>query len=225
MDAVIEEQNTFLRSFYLSIISGFGEFVVPHAKKRLSDERWYVKRNMLHLIRESGNKTVLKIIKPYCEHKDIRLSIEAMKAFLYFDSPDGNRFIKQHLQSNKIEIRDQIVNMIGTFKVERLVPDLVKILIKKDALGGDFHVKIPVVNALGEIGDKRALSYLNDICKSKSMLYKGSLEKLKVSIYKSLAKYPLSDIKPLVDEGLRSKNEEIIETCSILLDRINQNGR
>jgi hypothetical protein len=224
LDAVVEEQNTFLRSFYLSIISGFGEFVVPYAKKRLSDERWYVKRNMLHLIRESGNKTVLKIIKPYCENKDIRLAMEAMKAFLYFDSPDGNRFIKQHLQSNKIEIRDQIVNMIGTFKVVRLVPDLIKILIKKDALGGDFHVKIPIVKALGEIGDKRTLSYLHDICKSKSMLYKGSLDKLKVAIYKSLIKYPLSDIKPLVEEGIRSKNEEIMETCSILLDRIKQNG-
>jgi hypothetical protein len=224
LDAVIEEQNTFLRSFYLSILSGFGEFVVPYAQKRLTDERWYVKRNMLHLLRETGNKTVLKHIKPYCESKDMRLSMEAMKAFLYFDSPDGNRFIKEHLQSKKIEIRDQVVNMIGTFKVARLVPDLIKLLIKKDALGGDFHIKIPIVNALGEIGDARALRYLLDICKSKSMLYKGSLDRLKVAIYKSLAKYPLQDIQPLVDEGLKSKNEEIMETCSILLDRIKQNG-
>jgi HEAT repeat protein len=224
MNALADEDNTFLRSFYLSLLIGFGEFVVPYAKERLSDERWFVKRNMINILRECGTKSILKILKPYCEHKDIRVSVEAMKAFLRFDSPDAYRFIKEHLQSNKGEARDQIIKMIGTFKVERLVPDLIKLLIKKDALGGDFHLKIPIIKALGEIGDRRTLNYLLDIVKSKSLLYKSSLDQLKLAIFQSLDNYPASEIEPLIAVGLKSKDEKIIETCSVLQDKAKTNG-
>ncbi|UCG77597.1 MAG: HEAT repeat domain-containing protein [Nitrospirota bacterium] len=218
LDSVIEEQNTFLRSFYLSILSGFGPYIHPFVLERFSDPRWYVKRNMIFLLKETGNKTVLKYIKPFCNSKDFRIALEAMKAYLHFDSPEAYRFIRAGLQSKKIEERDQIIKMIGTSKVSRLVPDLLKLLIKKDALGGDFHLKIPIVNALGDIGDPRALKYLLDICKSKSMLYRKSLEELQVAIYMTLHNYPGDSIEPFIELGSRSKSEKILELCGRLQD-------
>jgi len=220
LDAVAEETNTFLRHFYLSLLVAFGEYVIPFARERLSsDERWFVKRNMLYLLRECGNKSVLKDLKPYCTHSDIRLALEAMKAYLKFNATEGYPFIRHHLQSKKIEVRDQVIKMIGTYKVERLVPDLLKLLIKKDFLGGDHHLKIPIVKALGEIGDRRAIRYLVDIVRMKSVLYRGRLEELKIAIFKTMGNYPPDAVRPLVEEGLKSSNEEIVRLCEEHMQR------
>jgi hypothetical protein len=43
----------------------------------------------------------------------------------------------------------------------------------------------------------------------KSIIYRGAIEKLKEEIYKTLKNYPYSDIKDLVEAGLKSKNEVI----------------
>jgi HEAT repeat protein len=173
---------------------------------------------MLCLLRECGDRSVLKHIKPFCESGDFRIVMEAMKAFLHFQDNGGMHHIKKYLASSDAEVRDQTVKMIGSFRVKLLVPDLIKLLLKKDLLGGDFHLKIPIVRALGEIGDERAIRYLQDICMTKSLLYKGSLGMLKTEIYKSLKNYPFPAIKHLVDEGMNSKNEEIIGLCRRIMD-------
>ena len=225
LDTVSAEDNTFLRHFYLDLLAGFGDYIIPLARERLNDKRWFVRRNMLVLLREVNKSSVLKDIKPYCTDRDIRLAAEAIKTYLHFNSPDVYKFIRLHLQSGRIEARDQIIKLIAAYRVKRLVPDLLKLFIKKDALGGDFHLKIPIVKALGEIGDTRALKYLLDICRSKSFLYRNSLEELKLAIFKSLNKYPLSDIRPFVTIGLKSKNDQVVSICSILLEKMENSER
>lgn len=222
--ALMDEEDAALRSFYLSVLSEFGQDVVPQALEHLSDAQWFVRRNMLILLRECGNRTVLKNVKPFCEDRDLRIAIEAMKAYLHFNDNDVLRYLKQHLLSSDIEIRDQIIKLIGAYRVKLLVPDLIKLLLKKDIMGGDFHLKIPIIKALGDIGDERALRYLLDICKTKSLLYKGSLDLLKIEIYKTLRNYPAPAIQPLLQEGLNSKNEEIITLCRRLTERKEKDG-
>ena len=52
-----------------------------------------------------------------------------------------------------------------------------------------FEEKIPVVRALGQIGDNGVLDVLKNIQSSRSLLFKGALEKLKLEIGKSLKNY------------------------------------
>jgi len=105
-----------------------------------------------------------------------------------------------------------------------LVSDIIKLLISKDIIGGDFHLKIPIVKALGDIGDPRALPYLMEICKSKSLLYRKSLDLLKVEIYRSLSKYLPNDIEQFIDIGMKSGQDEIIGLCVQLRERKEHDG-
>lgn len=219
IEALIQEADAALRSFYLSILSEFGGEVVPFALQHLSHESWFVRRNMIILLRESGDRTVLKHIKPFCEDKNLRIAIEAIKSFLAVNDSQGIRYLKQYLVSNDLQGREQALKLIGAYRVKQLVSDIVKLLLKKDIIGGDFHLKIPLVKALADIGDPRALRYLLEIVTTKSLLYKSSLDSLKVEIYKSLKNYPFEDIRPLLEEGMKSKSEEIISICRRLSER------
>jgi hypothetical protein len=71
--------------------------------------------------------------------------------------------------------------------------------------------KIPVVRALGDIGDPRALDAFRLIISSNSILFRKILEQLKEEVYKTLSKFSYESVKDLVEAGLKSRNAFIRE--------------
>ena len=209
VDALAEEKDPSIRKFLLSVLTGFGSDILPEAVRRLNDERWYVVRNMIYLIRECSGVKYVNHIRPLAKHADKRLSIEAVKTLLHFNVPGAFPYVRVFLQSRDIELRDQAVRLAGMYRVKEAVPYLLDILERKDLIGTEWRYKIPVVKALGDIGDPTASDALTRLYQSRTMLYKSDMEELKTEIFRSLANYPHSSVKPLLEQGLTSKNKEI----------------
>jgi hypothetical protein len=209
IDALQEEKDASIRRFLLSVLSELGTDVVPEAAKRLKDERWFVVRNMLYLIRECGNEKYVKYIRKFAKHADKRICVEAVKALLHFKTNDSIPYLKVHLQSKDEELREQAIRLSGTYRVREAIPALLALLQKKDLLGSETLQKISIVKALGDIGDPRALEALNNILQSKSVFYKRGLKELKMETLKSLSKYPPSSVKSLIEVGRKSDIEEV----------------
>ena len=208
-DALAEEREPAIRKFLLSLLQGFRSDILPEAARRLKDERWYVVRNMIYLIRECGGAAFVAQIKSLARHSDKRISIEAIKTLFHFNIPNTFSSVRDSLESKDVELRDQMVRLVGMYRVREAVPSLLEILGKKDLFGTESFYRISVVKALGDIGDPRALDTLTRICQSRTVLYKSSTEELKVEIFKSLSHYPAAAVRPLLEKGLRAKNREI----------------
>jgi hypothetical protein len=208
-DALSEEKDPSIRKFLLSVLIGFRTDIVPEAVRRLNDERWYVLRNMIYLIRECGGVKHVHQIKPFAKHADKRISVEAVKTLLHFNVPGTFPYVRLYLQSRDLELRDQVIRLAGIYRLKEAVPYLLEILEKKGLFGTEWHYKTSVVKALGDIGDPRAVVPLTRLYQSKTMLYGSFMEELKVEIFKSLSSYPQASVRSLVDQGLSSKNREI----------------
>ncbi len=213
LDALAAEPDPTVRKFLLSVLSGFRSDVIPEALRRLNDERWYVVRNMIYLLRECGGEKYVKHVKPFSKHPDKRIAMEAVKTLLHFNVPGNFSYIRVYLQSKDPELRDVAIRLAGTYKVKEAVPYLVNILEQRDMFGSEWYYKIPVVRALGEIADTRAVNTLARLCRAKSFLFRNTIEELRVEIFKSLRNYPLSLVRPLLEAGLSSKNKEIRLVC------------
>ncbi|GAB4413080.1 MAG: HEAT repeat domain-containing protein [Thermodesulfovibrionales bacterium] len=209
MDAVIEEGSQTVRRFLLGLIIHLGDKAVPEAIKHLADNRWYVKRNMLYILSECGGRDVVTHVRAYCHHENQRVSFEAIKCLLKRGDGYGVEALRGYLRSGPKDLIEQAIAMTGAFRVRDLVPDLIQMLGRKIISAADIYEKVPVVKALGEIGDTRALSTFRDILSTKSLLFKGTLEALKVEIYRSLKNFPYEDIKDLIEAGMKSRNEQI----------------
>ena len=61
--------------------------------------------------------------------------------------------------------------LAGAFRVNEVVPDLIRVLNKKALSGIDFEGKVPVVKALGQIGDCRSLDTLEKILSSNTPFF------------------------------------------------------
>ena len=132
--------------------------------------------------------------------------------------------MKYHLNSEDPALRDYAVRSAGKYRVREIVPELLSLLEKKDILGSEAYYKIPIVKALGQIGDERAVPELLRLYKSRSLFYRRYLDELKLEIFRGLPSYPVSSIKAFISEGAKSKNEEINNISQNLLKQLKDKG-
>ncbi len=209
IDALIEEDSQMARKFFITLIINFGDRAVPEVIKRLGDERWFVKRNMLFILRECGGEEALPHVRAYRYHKNPKVVFETIKCLLKFGDNSAVIALRKHLSSENNEIVEQAIAVSGSYRVKETVPELTRLLMKKSISGADFYEKMPIVKALGQIGDPIALTALRDILSTKSLLFKGAVDKLKEEIYLTLKSYPYENIKDLIEDGIKSRNEQI----------------
>jgi len=186
-----------------------GDRAVPEATKRLADSRWYVKRNMLYILSECGGPDVVPHVRAYCRHENHRVSFEAIKCLLKRGDSYGIGALRDHLRSGSKELIEQAIALAGAYRVRELVPDLIQMLSGKIISAADFYERLPVVKALGEIGDPRALEAFRSILSTKSLLFKGASDALKVEIYRALKNFPSEEIDDMIEAGMKSRNEQI----------------
>jgi len=209
MDALVDEESQTIRHFLIGLITHFGDKVIPVAIKHISDSRWFVKRNMLLILSECGTKEALPHVRPYCHHENHKVSFEAIKCLLKEGDIYGINALRGYLESENRELVEQAIALSGIFKVKEVVPDLIQMLKRKGISGKDILEKIPIVKALGQIGDPRALDAVRDALSIKSILFKSAVDRLREAIYSSLKYYPFEQVQDLVEKGLKSKNERI----------------
>jgi HEAT repeat protein len=209
LDALVQEESQTVRRFFMELLKQFGAGVIPEAIKRLGDPRWFVKRNMLYILSEINNPEVLPSVRPYCRHENLKVSVEAIKCLLSAGDRYGIQAVKDYLHSESREQVEQAISLTGAFRIREFVPDLIKMLKKRGISGADLYDKIPVVRALGDISDPAALPVLREVLSEKSILFKGSVERLKEEIYSTLKNYQREDIQDMISAGLKSKSEYI----------------
>jgi len=209
MDALVEEESQTIRHFLINLITHFGARVIPVAIKHISDSRWFVKRNILFILGECGTKEVLPHVRPYCHHENPKVSFEAIKCLLKEGDSYGINALRGYLKSENKEVVEQAIAISGILKVRDVVPELIQMLRKKNIIGKDIYEKIPLVKALAQIGDPRALDTIRDTLSIRSILFKGAVERLREAIYSSLKHYPFDEIEDLIEKGQMSKNEHI----------------
>jgi hypothetical protein len=208
-DALEEEESAGVRRFLISVITEFENYAVIEAVKRLKSDRWYVVRNMIYIIRQSGTEKDMAHIKNFAKHPDLRVCMEAVRTLLRFKTPESIPYLKVYLQADDEDTREFATKLAGTYKIREAVPFLVEALQRKDFLDSSVHSKLPVVKALGELGDPRAIMPLVNIYKSKTLIYRGTLEAIREEMFRNLSNYPPKAVMPLVQLGLSSENQEI----------------
>ena len=216
LDALIKEESQIIRRFVMDLLKQFGNKIIPEAVKRLNDTRWFVKRNMLYILRDLDVREVCEYIRPYCRDQNPKVSLTALKCLLSVKDSYAIDTIREHLASDSDELFQQALTLSGSFKVRESVDDLIKLLNKQEMTGADILKKISIIRVLGDIADPRALDTLHSLLSKRSIFFRKMMEQLKEELYKTLRNYPYESIKDLLEAGIKSKNE-IIKAESLLL--------
>ena len=209
-DALSEEIDPSVRKFLLHVLSNFGDEVLPEAIRRLHDQRWYVVRNMIYLIREVGGIKYVGHVRRFARDENEHICLEALKTLLHFKTSDSLSYIKFYLNGGNPELRSRVVGLTGTYRCRDAVPYLLQLLEEKDILGSKSDDKLSLIRALAKIGDLRAVNVFTKIYHSGGILFRAkNLDPLKVEIFRNLGNYPRDSVTHLLEMGLRSRIDEI----------------
>jgi len=198
MDALTQEDSRRARKFLLDLVIHIADAAAPEAIKRLNDKRWFVKRNMLLIISESNSREALPHVRPYCYHDNLKLSFHAVKYMLKADERYGIEVLRRYLRSGTSDKMEMALSVAGVFGVKAIVPELIAVLGKTAKRGSDWEQRIPVVKALGQIGDPRALSAFKNILDAKSLFFRTHLRRLKLEVIAALKNYPPEDVRTVI---------------------------
>ncbi|UCH82377.1 MAG: HEAT repeat domain-containing protein [Nitrospiraceae bacterium] len=188
IDTLINEDSPTIRRFLISLITHFGDTASDYILKRLDDSRWFVKRNMLFMLLECGSIESLRRVRHLCNDGHPRVSLEAIKCLLKAGDKHAIEPLRNLLNAKTAESVSRAVSLSGAMQVTDVVPDLLKLLKKKNVTGSDIEDKIPVVRALGQIKDFGSVDILKAILSSKSFIFNSSLKRLKDEAQNALNK-------------------------------------
>jgi len=217
IDILIEERQAGVRKYLLSVLEAIGRDIMAEVIRRLGDPKWYVVRNMICLVRQCGDESHVPHVRRLAKHHDSRVRLEVIRTLLHFRTRDSVPLLKLFLKTEDEGLRVKAVELCGAYRLGETVPLLLEILERKDALGADLPGKVPVVKALGGIGDGRAVKSLMKIAGSRVIFRKGHLDELKLEIFRNLRNYPPESVRPLLELGRTMDSEEIRVVCEQMM--------
>jgi hypothetical protein len=206
------------RRHVFDALCGFGKAAVDEAVKRLNDPRSYVVRGLLMLIRHSGTREVVPAVKPLLQHKDPHIRIGALSVLLKFKEIAAVTRLRQELQSHDADIVGEAVALAGLYRVAEVVPDLVPLFRKVMLIDADYGANEELIKALGEIGDRRAIPALERLARSTWTIFPKSLDRMKLTLYESLRRYPRESIQQLLEIGETLNDDRIKRECRKLAE-------
>jgi hypothetical protein len=212
--ALAEEQDKSRRRRILDLLVSLGPVIAAPATELLSDDRWYVVRNMIVLLQRVGDASALPAVRRCAEHYDLRVRLEAIKWLLAYDPEVPRDLLEKAIHDPDPKLAEAAVALAGSYGIKEAVGPLLKIVEGLDLMGKRRSLRVKALKALGELADPSVLPGLERYF-ANSLVPLVALEERRVA-FRSLLSYPPEARRPLVERGLRSRDPEIRRICEAL---------
>jgi HEAT repeat protein len=157
MDRLVQEADARNRLALLRLASQLGSASIEIALKYLSDERWYVIRNMCGVLAELRDPQLAEHVAPALRHSDVRVQQAALKALCKTLSTKTAQTLADAIPMLAPQVLDEALDQLLYLKNPNTISSLEKFVA---CSGGNVVRATKAVRALGAIEDSAALSAL-----------------------------------------------------------------
>lgn len=223
LDQLAEEGNLSIRRFMMDQLLEFGPTARQAILERLGDTRWYFLRNLLIILRAMDDPSVLVAIRSLVRHANLRVRQEALKTFLHFNDSGAELQLVNDLQNGNRDVQLAAIHMAENSRSADVVRKVLDIVVRSGFSAADYDLRSAAVRTLAEIGRVECLPELAKILGSKSLINSRQLNRLKLEIVSSLAKYPHQTVRPILD-WLAKGSDEVARQAATTLHHIEAKG-
>jgi HEAT repeat protein len=170
------------------VLSRIGPEVEDLAIKMLPDDRWFVKRNMAMLLAQLGTIKSVEPLKVQYDDKDARVRMEIMKTVFKLGGAKSEDLYLKGMGDKEPDVRKAAVECMGKCGGDASVDAMAAVYNKRDMLGrGEApEIKKLIITACGEIGNKKAASFLMGAAKDKDADLAAAAQALLPALLKKL---------------------------------------
>ena len=220
LDRLASEEDRTLRYFYLDLLGQLGTMVRESAIRRLNDNSWFLVRNLIILLRNLNDPSVLPSLHGLLEHPHPRVRHELMQTLIKFNDPVAERIILQEMDSPDTSRCLKAIALAGMTRNKLISQKLLEFLHQRGLGKSILPIKKASVHALGEIGDPFVLPALQDILKSRVFFRRHAAANLKLEIIESLRKYPPGEVSPILRVVVNSGPQALVDHALMVMKNI-----
>jgi len=207
--ALGEEEDRSRRRVLFDLLASLATEVVEDARLLLADERWYVVRNMIGLLREVATADLAADLDACLDHEDSRVRIEALRALADARAHLPQVRLEALLADPEPKVTALAIRLSGQSGGGDAVAPLLAVVTPLDPLGRNRAMRVEALLALGEVGDPAVLPRIKRYFGGLAV---DSAEERRAA-FRSLAGYPPEARAPYVAKGLKSRDPEVRTFC------------
>lgn len=216
LDNLATEDNMSLRRFMMDRLIEMGPMTRVPIAIRLDDDRWFVLRNLIVILRAHSDVSIIPLIRPLTRHSNAKVRQEALYTLVMLHDAASEKQVLRDLDSEDREVQ---LTAISLAEKSRL-PDIHKKLLLLLSRGGltqlEYETKSAVVKALGELHRPESLPELAKILASSSIFNSKVLNRLKIDIIRTMENFPLQTIAPLLERIAAGRDEIALQAQDTL---------
>ncbi len=214
-----DEQGLLLREELVSFFQKYRIKTLAEVVRRIPREKAKILLLFLALVKEVGVGSAAPLLHPLLTHHDDTVRMETLAVLLPGQDNGAIQFLRDMLHSSDETTMASAMTLIWRFKTIELLPDLLDLLSYRCLRQAVIQQNNRIILALSGIADPSALPFLEKLAESKFILHGREIANMKIALFRSLSTYPSESITPLCRKGLKSKQQEIKQTCKSLLSR------
>jgi hypothetical protein len=161
----------------------------------LSDERWYLVRNLVMILGAEPTPAIVKAIQPLYQHPHPQVRAEAIRILFSCNHATANRLLLAELQDDDEEARLAAINIAHLSRDQEVLTFLHRLLEKEPDNDGEVTLSRAIVKSLCLRGEKDSLVILRRLIFRGGLLVHRRTRQLQRDIIAALAdfRHPAAD--------------------------------
>ncbi len=181
VDRLAEEEDRGNRARLVSLLKEMERSSIQAFTARLEDPRWFLVRNVVHILGELGDLEALPALKQVGKHPDPRVRKEAVRSFMRLGGPECEDQIVASITDRDRSVQVAAVNALSVLRGRRSEGIVLDILRRTGGYADlDPEVRLEAVGAAGRMGLTSAVEPLAAVVLRKGLL--GHAEPLEMRL-------------------------------------------
>jgi HEAT repeat protein len=162
LDLLAEEGDRDVRLFLINILKDLGKNQVALVGEQLSDRRWYVVRNAVRILGDTGTEQAITFLHKVADHKDLRIREEVINALMNIGGRKAAGILARYLKDKNQGLQVLALRGIGALQglgdmEARYVMDFAELRPLKQR---EQEFTLEAIRVLGKIGGREASEFL-----------------------------------------------------------------
>lgn len=162
LDILAVEKDRSIRKYLVEILKDLGRKQVSMIARHLSDGRWYVVRNIVNILGDSGAEEAIPYLEKVANHTQIQIRQEVIKGLISIGGRKASVLLTRYLKDREPEVQIAAVRAIaivqGAGRSEAQI--LAQFLTDRPIRKKENELTVEVIKTLEKIGDLETAAYL-----------------------------------------------------------------
>lgn len=222
LDLYLETGSPKGQAMIVEVLRHFREEAVSNVLNRFSEISIQFIKKLLILLQLIGDADVIPYVRPFADHPDITIRLEAIRTLLRFKDPDAKALLQKAIFSKDRSESTQEIVLACEYRITDICVKLISlirtnIILKKDLTFNEF-----IIAEVVKTRDSQIIQYLEKLAGTRWSLFPGRLSRTKMALLNAIELYAPPNAVKIIKMCLHSKNKQIKTLCVKLMKRENE---